>query len=133
MVTLYISTSCTSCRKAKAWMKEHDIPYIERNIVSERLEDNEIKKILQMTQDGTDEIISTRSKVYEELNVDIDEMPLSYLISLIKQNPSLLKKPIILDDKRLQVGYKEDEIRRFLPRAKRTKQLRKVLQMITLV
>lgn len=133
MVTLYISSSCTSCRKAKAWMEENDIPYIERNIVSEPLKDNEIKKILQMTQEGTDEIISIRSKVYQELNVEIDEVPLRYLIGLIKQNPSLLKKPIILDEKRLQVGYNEDEIYQFLPRAQRTNQLRKVLQMITQV
>ncbi|PXA61306.1 ArsC/Spx/MgsR family protein, partial [Staphylococcus pseudintermedius] len=27
-----------------------------------------------------------------------------------------LRRPIILDNKRLQVGYNEDEIRRFLPR-----------------
>ena len=32
MVTLFTSPSCTSCRKAKAWLQEHDIPYTERNI-----------------------------------------------------------------------------------------------------
>ena len=37
MVTLYTSPSCTSCRKAKAWLEEHDIPYKERNIFSEPL------------------------------------------------------------------------------------------------
>nr|MBU5864954.1 transcriptional regulator Spx [Vibrio cholerae O1] len=26
MVTLFTSPSCTSCRKAKAWLQEHDIP-----------------------------------------------------------------------------------------------------------
>ncbi len=114
-------------------MEENDIPYIERNIVSEPLKDNEIKKILQMTKEGTDEIISIRSKVYQELNVDIDEVPLRYLIGLIKQNPSLLKKPIILDEKRLQVGYNEEDICQILPRAQRTNQLGKVLQMITQV
>ncbi|EGQ2676598.1 transcriptional regulator Spx, partial [Staphylococcus pseudintermedius] len=30
MVTLFTSPSCTSCRKAKAWLQEHDIPYTER-------------------------------------------------------------------------------------------------------
>ena len=34
MVTLFTSPSCTSCRKAKAWLQEHDIPYTERNIFS---------------------------------------------------------------------------------------------------
>ncbi|MEH6984909.1 glutaredoxin domain-containing protein, partial [Priestia megaterium] len=27
MVTLYTSPSCTSCRKAKAWLEENDIGY----------------------------------------------------------------------------------------------------------
>ena len=69
-----------------------------------------------MTEDGTDEIISTRSKTYQKLNVDIDSLPLQDLYSIIQDNPGLLRRPIILDDKRLQVGYNEDEIRRFLPR-----------------
>jgi len=58
MVTLFTSPSCTSCRKAKAWLQEHDIPYTERNIFSEHLTIDEIKQILKMTEDGTDEIIS---------------------------------------------------------------------------
>ncbi|MFE7152668.1 ArsC/Spx/MgsR family protein, partial [Heyndrickxia sporothermodurans] len=32
----------------------------------------------------------------------------------------MLRRPIILDEKRLQVGYNEDEIRKFLPRRIRT-------------
>ena len=66
-----------------------------------------------MTEDGTDEIISTRSKTYQKLNVDIDSLPLQDLYSIIQDNPGLLRRPIILDNKRLQVGYNEDEIRRF--------------------
>lgn len=62
MVTLYTSPSCTSCRKARAWLEEHEIPFEERNIFSEPLSIDEIKQILRMTEDGTDEIISTRSK-----------------------------------------------------------------------
>ena len=69
MVTLYTSPSCTSCRKAKAWLEEHDIPYKERNIFSEPLSIEEIKEILRMTEDGTDEIISTRSKSFQKLDV----------------------------------------------------------------
>ncbi|MDU2356686.1 MAG: transcriptional regulator Spx [Staphylococcus warneri] len=106
MVTLFTSPSCTSCRKAKAWLQEHDIPY------------------------GTDEIISTRSKTYQKLNVDIDSLPLQDLYSIIQDNPGLLRRPIILDDKRLQVGYNEDEIRRFLPRKVRTFQLQEAQRLV---
>ncbi|TQS75808.1 transcriptional regulator Spx [Ornithinibacillus gellani] len=130
MVTLYTSPSCTSCRKAKAWLEEHDIAYKERNIFSEPLSLEEIKEILRMTEDGTDEIISTRSKVFQKLNVNIEQLPLQQLFNLIQQNPGLLRRPIILDEKRLQVGYNEDEIRRFLPRTVRTFQLREAQRMV---
>ncbi|WP_080874978.1 transcriptional regulator SpxA [Oceanobacillus timonensis] len=130
MVTLYTSPSCTSCRKAKAWLEEHNIPFTERNIFSEPLSLDEIKEILRMTEDGTDEIISTRSKVFQKLNVNFDQLPMKDLFNLIQENPGLLRRPIILDEKRLQVGYNEDEIRRFLPRTVRTFQLREAQRMV---
>lgn len=129
MVTLYTSPSCTSCRKARAWLEEHNIPYQERNIFSEPLSIDEIKEILRMTEDGTDEIISTRSKVFQKLNVNVETMPLQQLYTLINEHPGLLRRPIILDEKRLQVGYNEDEIRRFLPRTVRTFQLREAQRL----
>ncbi|MHC9532333.1 transcriptional regulator SpxA [Dellaglioa sp. BT-FLS60] len=125
MVTLYTSPSCTSCRKARAWLKENNIPFQERNIFSEPLNIDEIKTILRMTENGTEEVISKRSKVYQELDMDLDDLPLQELFSLIQTNPGLLRRPIILDEKRLQVGYNEDEIRRFLPRDVRALELQK--------
>ena len=125
MVTLYTSPSCTSCRRARAWLKENNIPFQERNIFSEPLNIDEIKTILQMTENGTEEVISKRSKVYQELDMDLDDLPLQELFSLIQENPGLLRRPIILDEKRLQVGYNEDEIRRFLPRDVRALELQK--------
>ncbi|MFD1705635.1 transcriptional regulator SpxA [Siminovitchia sediminis] len=130
MVTLYTSPSCTSCRKARTWLEEQNIPYKERNIFSEPLTLEEIKEILRMTEDGTDEIISTRSKVFQKLNIDLDSLPLQQLFDIIQKNPGLLRRPIILDEKRLQVGYNEDEIRRFLPRKVRTYQLREAQKMV---
>jgi len=130
MVTLYTSPSCTSCRKAKAWLEEHEIAYKERNIFSEPLSIEEIKEILRMTEDGTDEIISTRSKTFQQLNVNLETMPLQDLFGIIQNNPGLLRRPIIIDEKRLQVGYNEDEIRRFLPRKVRTFQLREAQRLV---
>lgn len=123
MVTLYTSPSCTSCRKAKAWLKKHDIPFKEQNIFSEPLTTSEIKQMLQMTENGTEDIISKRSKAYQQLKVNLDELPMKQMFDLIRKTPGLLRRPIIMDDKRLQVGYNEDEIRRFLPRKVRALEL----------
>jgi regulatory protein spx len=130
MVILYTAPSCTSCRKARAWLEEHNIPFKERNIFSEPLTIEEIKEIFRMTEDGTDEIISTRSKTFQKLHVNLDSLPLQQLFQLIRDNPGLLRRPIIIDEKRLQVGYNEDEIRRFLPRKVRTYQLREAQKLV---
>ena len=50
MLTLYTSPSCTSCRKARAWLQEHEIPFKERNIFSEPLNIEELKAVLIMTK-----------------------------------------------------------------------------------
>ena len=130
MVTLYTTPSCTSCRKAKSWLEEHNVEYIERNIFSQPLSINEIKGILRMTEDGTEEIISTKSKTFQELNIDIDTLPLKELYQLIKDHPAMLRRPIIMDEKRLNVGYNEDEIRRFLPRKIRNYERYEFLKMV---
>lgn len=130
MVTLYISPSCTSCRRAKAWFDEHQIPYKERNILSEKLTLDEIMNILHFTEDGTDEIISTKSKAFKKLNINIDSLSLRELYKLIEENPGLLRKPLILDEKRLQVGFNEEEIRSFLPRNMRIFQLDEVYSLM---
>ena len=132
MVNLYTSPSCTSCRKAKAWLEEHGIQYKERNIFSEPLSAAEIKQVLQLTENGTEEIVYRRSKVFQELDVDLDDLSLKQLIDLIEKNPGLLRRPILVDDKRLQVGYNEDEIRRFLPRKVRQLELARAQKIANL-
>jgi regulatory protein spx len=130
MITLYLSPSCASCRKAKAWFNEHQIPYKERNILSEKLTLDEIKNILHFTEEGTDEIISTKSKAFKNLNINIDSLSLRELYTIIKENPGLLRKPLILDEKRLQVGFNEEEIRSFLPRNMRLFQFNEVYSFL---
>ncbi|SFL54204.1 regulatory protein spx [Salibacterium qingdaonense] len=130
MVTLLTSPSCTSCRKAKAWLEEYNIPFEERNIFASPLTVDEVKEIVRLTEDGTDEIVSKRSKVFQELNVELENLSLQRLFELISEYPGLLRRPIIFDEKRLQVGYNEAEIRRFLPRKVRTFNLMEARDMV---
>lgn len=132
MINLYVSSSCTSCRKARAWLKKYDIPFKERNIFSEPLTKEDIVNILRLTENGTEEIISTRSKAFQELHVNLDDLSIDQLLDLVEKNPSLLRRPIIMDDRRLQVGYNDDEIRRFLPRKVRRLELAKAPKLADL-
>lgn len=127
-VTLFTSPSCTSCRKAKKWLKTHEVDFVEQNIFVQVPNAKQLKLILQLTENGTEDIISKRSKDYKRLTVEIDTLPVSELINLITQHPGLLRRPILFDEKRLQVGFNEDEIRRFLPRHIRVRELEKAIE-----
>ncbi|HEL0704818.1 TPA: Spx/MgsR family RNA polymerase-binding regulatory protein [Streptococcus equi subsp. zooepidemicus] len=124
MITLFLSPSCTSCRKARAWLTKHDVDFQEHNIITSPLSREELLAILSFTENGTEDIISTRSKVFQKLDIDIDELSIMDLIDLIAKNPSLLRRPIIMDSKHMQIGFNEDEIRAFLPRDYRKQELR---------
>lgn len=124
MITLFLSPSCTSCRKARAWLSKHEVAFKEHNIITSPLNKEELLQILSFTENGTEDIISTRSKVFQKLAIDVDELSTSSLMELISENPSLLRRPIILDKKRMQIGFNEDEIRAFLPRDYRKQELK---------
>lgn len=116
MIRIYTAPSCASCRKVKAWLKEHQIPYVEKNIFSTLLRQDELKELLERSENGTDDIISKRSKIIKENNIDVEDMSINELIQFIQDNPSILKRPIIIDERRFQVGYNAEEIRAFIPR-----------------
>ena len=122
MVKIYVSPSCSSCRKVKEWFKAEKIPFTEVNILNGDLTIEDLKDILTKSLDGTDEIISTRSKIIKENNIDLNSMSLNELLEFIKKNPTVLKRPIMVDDKKIQVGYNPEEIRVFIPRARRIAQ-----------
>ena len=60
----------------------------------------------------------------------MDQIPLRELYELMSKYPGMLKRPIIVDEKRLQIGYNEDEIRRFLPRRVREYQMREIRRLV---
>ncbi len=124
MVRIYTSPSCSSCRKVKKWFELEGIPFEERNIFSATLNESELKEMLEKSENGTEDIISTRSKVIKEQNLDVENMSISQLVVFIKENPSVLKRPIMVDDRRIQVGYNEEEIRTFIPVSKRQSSFR---------
>ncbi|WP_460053914.1 transcriptional regulator SpxA [Pseudolactococcus yaeyamensis] len=127
MINLYLSPSCTSCRKARAWLDSYGVAYEEHNILTQPMTSDDLKAILSKTENGTEDIISTRSKVFQKLNIDVDDLTINQLLTLISEHPSLLRRPIIMDDKRMQIGFNEDEIRAFLPRSYRQAELRDVM------
>lgn len=116
MITIFTTPSCSSCRKAKKWLDDHKISYEEKNLFSQRITESDIDRMLENAENGFEDIISTRSKIFKEENLDVEDMKISELKSFIIDNPSVLKRPIMIDGDKMQVGYNDEEIRVFIPR-----------------
>ena len=55
----------------------------------------------------------------KEQKVDLENMTISQMIAFVRENPSVLRRPIVVDDRHIQVGYDADEMTTFIPRAKK--------------
>lgn len=119
MIRLYTAPGSQSCRKAKSWLTNRHMDFVEKNILSSKLQEEELLEFLERSENGTDDIVSRRSKAYIESQVDLDGMSTHELIHFIQENPAILKRPIIMDEKRFLVGYNDEEIRAFIPREQR--------------
>lgn len=115
MIRIYTTPSCSSCRKAKKWLEEHQIDYEEKNLFSHKITVEDISFMLKNAENGFEDIISTRSKVFKDNELDPDSMTVSQLKEFIIENPSVLKRPIIIENEKMQVGYNDEEIRVFVP------------------
>ncbi len=129
-VLFYTSPGCASCRKAKRWLEDNHINFVEKNIFSNLLSEAEIKYLLSRCENGTDDIISTRSKAYQNLKVDLEDMSLIQLTRFIQRNPSVLKRPIMLSERNMVVGYDDDEITAMIPVSRRKEELSRIEKSI---
>ena len=127
MIQIYTTPSCASCRKAKKWFDQYKIPYSEKNIFSIKLSKEDIFKMLANSENGFEDIISTRSKIFKEMQLNPDTMSVQELVDFIINYPSVLKRPIILNETELQVGYNNEDITIFLPKELRRSETFNVL------
>lgn len=131
MLNLYVAPSSASSRKARKWLMDHGIDFKERNITLIPLNADEIKRILRLTENGSEDIISTRSNAFRKLHVNLDSLTVSQLIELMVQHPDLIRRPLIFNDEQLQVGFSEEDIRSFLPRSVREASLQQLMNKIS--
>ena len=118
---IYTTPSCSSCRKAKKWLDSFGIKYDEVNILAGEVQMSDIDLMLSLADDGFDSIISTRSKTARNDFFDLDSFTTHELKRWILANPAILKRPIIIENEKMQVGYNDEEIRIFIPKDIRAK------------
>lgn len=122
MLTVCTKEKCHSSKRAKKWLEQHQISYKEIKLKTQRLKKSEFIHILLLTEHGTGDILSHRSSMYKQLETELDDLLLSELWVLICQTPSLLRSPIIFDERTLLIGFNSDEMRTLISREKRKQQ-----------
>ncbi|MFL2030493.1 Spx/MgsR family RNA polymerase-binding regulatory protein, partial [Loigolactobacillus zhaoyuanensis] len=94
----------------------HDVQFEEQNVGKKAPTTAELKHILSLTENGLDDIISTRSRAYPEVAAQLPDMSFNETLKLLCERTQLLRKPIMVTENKVQIGFNDDEIRKFIPR-----------------
>jgi Spx/MgsR family transcriptional regulator len=117
-VEFYTYPSCASCRKTKKWLIDNQVIFEERHLFRQTPTVEELKFLLTLTSEGLDEILATRSQSFKDLNLELDDLPLSKVVELIVENPKILRRPILTDGKQIVVGYQPELLSSFCRKRK---------------
>ena len=102
---------CSTCQKAKKWLDSHEIEYTERHIVEENPTYEELKEWYQKSGMPLKKFFNTSGLLYKSMSLK-DKLPgmsLDDQIALLATNGMLVKRPILITNGRICVGFKADE------------------------
>ncbi|MDF2567300.1 MAG: transcriptional regulator, Spx/MgsR family [Oscillospiraceae bacterium] len=102
---------CTTCQKAKKWLDENAVPYEQRHIAQENPTEQELRQWIEQSGLPIKRFFNTSGLLYKELKLK-DKLPdMSYeeQIKLLSSNGMLVKRPLLISDQKVLVGFKTDE------------------------
>ncbi len=104
-------TRCGTCRKAKAWLDENNIIYETRDIKGDNPSEVELSKWYKASGLPLKRFFNTSGKVYRDLKLKdkLNDMSEEEQLKLLATDGMLVKRPILVKDGRVLVGFKEDE------------------------
>ncbi len=102
---------CSTCQKAKRWLEENQISFEERHIVEQVPTKEELEKWIKQSGLEMKKIFNTSGLKYKELNLKekLPNMSEKDKIELLASNGMLIKRPLLINDKVVLVGFKEKE------------------------
>ena len=102
---------CSTCVKARKWLRDKNVEFTEKNIVEETPSVEELKKVLDYLGLPIKKLFNTSGMLYRELNIKekMDTMNDDEKLKLLSENGMLVKRPIVLGDDFALVGFKESE------------------------
>ena len=107
---IYLYSSCTSCRKAEELLREKGVDAKRRDYFKERFTKPELIAVLDRSGVTPLEVQSTRSNPYRELGLVERTLTEHELLDLMVAHPQLLKRPLIIKNGHLTVGFNRGAI-----------------------
>lgn len=103
--------ACSTCQKAKKWLNENGIEYTGRHIVEQNPTAEELKEWVKRSGLPLKKFFNTSGLVYKsmELKDKLPSMSEEEQISLLATNGKLVKRPLVIGDNVVLVGFKAEE------------------------
>ena len=103
--------SCSTCKKAKKWLNDNRIEYTDRHIVEDNPTVKELREWNVKSGLPLKKFFNTNGKLYKELNLKDRLLGMSEeeQYELLASDGMLVKRPIVVDNDKILVGYKETE------------------------
>lgn len=112
MKNLFIEyPKCTTCQKAKKWLEANDIQFEDRHIIENNPTEKELTKWIKISGKETKKWFNTSGLKYKSLNLKekLPNMTDEEKIKLLASDGMLIKRPILISDKGILIGFKETD------------------------
>ena len=102
---------CTTCKKAKSFLEQNKKKYECRNISTNNPNKEELDNWIKLSNKDINKFFNTSGLKYRELNLKdkIKDMSYEEKINLLSTDGMLVKRPILVLDKKVLVGFNEKE------------------------
>lgn len=102
---------CSTCQKAKKWLESNDIEFEERPIKEENPTEIELKEWKEKSGYAIKRFFNTSGTLYKDLNLKekLNNMSEEEQIKILSTDGMLVKRPVIVGDDIVLVGFKEEE------------------------
>ncbi len=100
---------CSTCKKAKKWLEENNVGFIDRNIVKEKPTFQELNEWIEKSGQELKKWFNTSGLKYKELNLKDKLVTMSdkEKIELLASDGMLIRRPLLITDKGIFIGFKE--------------------------
>ena len=107
---------CSTCKKAKKWLEENNIEFEDRNIVEETPTVKELTEWIKKSKEDVRRWFNTSGLKYKELNLKEKLLTMNEeeKIVLLASDGMLIKRPLVISDKGILVGFKEEKWKKML-------------------